>query len=178
MRDEGLTFEEALEATRANNVFTTHTPVPAGIDLFDPGLMYHYFNAVLRAMRGIDFEQFMALGRRNPHDRDEPLLHGRCWRSTPRPTATPSAACTAQVSQEMWHDLWPQLPVWEMPDHLDHQRRSPAELAQRRSGRALRSVPASRTGASASTTRPSGSRCTRFPTKSCWKCTAAASAAW
>ena len=43
MREEGLTFEEALEATRASNVFTTHTPVPAGIDLFDPGLMYHYF---------------------------------------------------------------------------------------------------------------------------------------
>src|SRR5271170_1253243 len=39
-----LNFEEALEATRVNNVFTTHTPVPAGIDLFDPGMMYHFFN--------------------------------------------------------------------------------------------------------------------------------------
>ena len=44
MRDERLTFDEALEAARASNVFTTHTPVPAGIDLFDPGLMYHYFS--------------------------------------------------------------------------------------------------------------------------------------
>jgi len=35
MSKEGLNFDEALEATRSNNVFTTHTPVPAGIDLFD-----------------------------------------------------------------------------------------------------------------------------------------------
>ena len=48
---QGLTFSEALEATRINNVFTTHTPVPAGIDLFDPGLVYHYFNQYCREAR-------------------------------------------------------------------------------------------------------------------------------
>ncbi len=42
-----LSFQEALEATRVSNMFTTHTPVPAGIDLFDPGLMYHYFSELL-----------------------------------------------------------------------------------------------------------------------------------
>src|SRR6202000_304160 len=41
---QGLTFKEALEAPRVNNIFPPHTPVPAGIDLFDPGLVYHYFN--------------------------------------------------------------------------------------------------------------------------------------
>src|SRR5262249_18386090 len=35
MAESGLTFEEALEASRTNNVFTTHTSVPAGIDVFD-----------------------------------------------------------------------------------------------------------------------------------------------
>ena len=64
MRDEELSFEEALEAARASNVFTTHTPVPAGIDLFDPGLMYHYFSEYCSEV-GIDFQQLMALGRRN-----------------------------------------------------------------------------------------------------------------
>src|SRR5450432_2503444 len=39
MQEQKLTFEEAFEACRLNNVFTTHTPVPAGIDLFDPGMM-------------------------------------------------------------------------------------------------------------------------------------------
>ena len=44
MRDQKLSFEEAMDVARASNVFTTHTPVPAGIDLFDPGLMYYYFS--------------------------------------------------------------------------------------------------------------------------------------
>ena len=44
MAENGLTFEEALDASRLNNVFTTHTSVPAGIDIFDAGLMYDYFH--------------------------------------------------------------------------------------------------------------------------------------
>src|SRR5580658_1093524 len=70
MRDDQLSFDEALEAARASNVFTTHTPVPAGIDLFDPGLMYHYFSGYC-AETGIDFQQLMAVGRRDPQNRDE-----------------------------------------------------------------------------------------------------------
>ena len=70
MRDRGLTFNEALEAARASNVFTTHTPVPAGIDIFDPGLMYYYFSEYC-AETGVDFQQLMALGRRNIWDREE-----------------------------------------------------------------------------------------------------------
>src|SRR6202012_1256227 len=54
IEQQGLTFEEALEATRVNNVFTTHTPVPAGIDLFDPGLLFHYFKDFCEAAK-IDF---------------------------------------------------------------------------------------------------------------------------
>ena len=54
MHDRKLTFEEALEAARASNVFTTHTPVPAAIDLFDPGLMCHYFSGYCAEV-GIDF---------------------------------------------------------------------------------------------------------------------------
>jgi starch phosphorylase len=65
MQEKGLTFEEALEACRPNNVFTTHTPVPAGIDLFDAGMMHYYFDAYCRET-GIAFEQLMALGRKDP----------------------------------------------------------------------------------------------------------------
>ena len=43
MTTHSLSFAEALEASHTNNVFTTHTSVPAGIDLFDPGLMHQYF---------------------------------------------------------------------------------------------------------------------------------------
>ena len=108
-----LTFEEALEATRVNNVFTTHTPVPAGIDLFDPGLTYHYFNAYCRDGK-IDFDRFMALGRRNPQDGGEPLsmailaLNTSAYRNA-------VSRLHQHVSQEMWHALWPTLPIWETP---------------------------------------------------------------
>jgi len=77
MGEDRLSFEEALEAARSSNVFTTHTPVPAGIDLFDPGMMYHYFFPRFCAEIGIDFNQLMGLGRRNPLDRDERFFNGR-----------------------------------------------------------------------------------------------------
>ena len=113
MRDAQLSFEEALEAARTSNVFTTHTPVPAGMDLFDPGLMYHYFSDYC-AETGIDFQQLMALGRRNIYDRGERFsmavlaLNTSSYRNA-------VSRLHRQVSQEMFHDLWPQLPIWEVP---------------------------------------------------------------
>ncbi|HWE52275.1 MAG TPA: alpha-glucan family phosphorylase [Bryobacteraceae bacterium] len=110
---QGLTFEEALEATRVNNVFTTHTPVPAGIDLFDPGLVYHYFRQYCQDAT-VGFEQFMALGRRNPQDGAEPLsmailaLNASAYRNG-------VSRLHGKVSQEMWHSLWPSLPAEEIP---------------------------------------------------------------
>jgi starch phosphorylase len=112
-REHGLNFEEALQATRASNIFTTHTPVPAGIDLFDPGLMYHYFNAYCTDI-GIDFDQLMALGRRNPANREERFSMAILALKTSAHRNTVSKL-HRDVSQEMWHDLWPQLPVWEVP---------------------------------------------------------------
>src|SRR5215831_12557031 len=113
MRDQGLRFDEALEASRASNVFTTHTPVPAGIDLFDPGLMYHYFSEYCSEV-GIDFQQLMALGRRDIWNRDERFsmavfaLNTASYRNA-------VSRLHREVSEEMFHDLWPQLPVWEVP---------------------------------------------------------------
>ena len=113
MGDQHLNFDEALVAARASNVFTTHTPVPAGIDLFDPGLMYHYFSGYCHEV-GIDFQQLMALGRRNFYDRDERFsmavlaLNTSAYRNA-------VSRLHREVSQEMFHDLWPQLPVWEVP---------------------------------------------------------------
>jgi len=110
---QGLSFEEALEATRVNNIFTTHTPVPAGIDLFDPGMVYYYFNDFCRDAK-IDFDRFMALGRRNPQDKGEPLsmailaLNASAYRNG-------VSRLHRTISQEMWHGLWPTLPVWETP---------------------------------------------------------------
>jgi len=109
----GLSFEEALDATRTNNIFTTHTPVPAGIDLFDPGMMYHFFQNYCREAN-IDFDKFMALGRRNPDDRGERFsmailaLNTSAYRNG-------VSKLHGEISREMWHELWPQIPVNEIP---------------------------------------------------------------
>src|SRR5579885_1305772 len=73
MDDHHVPFEVALSATRAGNLFTTHTPVEAGFDRFSPDLMrtqfQHYCNDRIR----ISFEQLMALGRRDPNNGGEPF---------------------------------------------------------------------------------------------------------
>ncbi|MGI8989104.1 MAG: alpha-glucan family phosphorylase [Bryobacteraceae bacterium] len=108
-----LNFEEAVEATRCNNVFTTHTPVPAGIDIFDVGLMHHYFHDYCRDA-GVEFDSFMALGRRNPADRGERFSMAILAINT---SAYRNAVSTlhGEISREMWHALWPELPVSETP---------------------------------------------------------------
>ncbi|HWB97771.1 MAG TPA: alpha-glucan family phosphorylase, partial [Bryobacteraceae bacterium] len=113
VKEEHLSWDEALEAARANNVFTTHTPVPAGIDLFDPGLMYHYFHEYCEEV-GIDFDQLMAFGRRNPQNREERFSMAVLALNT---SAYRNAVSQLHrvVSQEMWQDMWPQLPAWEVP---------------------------------------------------------------
>ncbi|CAM5729471.1 hypothetical protein SHIRM173S_05681 [Streptomyces hirsutus] len=59
---EGLEFDAALEAVRAGTVFTTHTPVPAGIDRFDRGLVARHFGPDAE-LPGIDVDRVIELGR-------------------------------------------------------------------------------------------------------------------
>jgi glycogen phosphorylase len=113
MQEEGLSFEQALEATRVSNVFTTHTSVPAGIDLFDSSLIYDYFGAYCERA-GFPFEKFLALGRKNLQDPMERFsmavlaLKTSAFRNA-------VSALHRSVSREMFQDLWPRLPVEEVP---------------------------------------------------------------
>ncbi len=65
-----FTFAEALELTRAGALFTTHTPVAAGHDHFPDELIMAYFGHYPDRLK-ITWEEFMALGKLNPHDKDE-----------------------------------------------------------------------------------------------------------
>ena len=71
--DAGRVFPVALAVTRAGNLFTTHTPVEAGFDRFPVDLMRTHFERYCAERLGIDFEDLMALGRRNPADQAEPF---------------------------------------------------------------------------------------------------------
>jgi len=113
MENHKLNFNEALLASRTNNVFTTHTSVPAGIDLFDTGPMYEYFEEYCRES-GIPFDQFLALGRKNAGDSQERFsMAVLAFKTSAFRNAV--SHLHRQVSQEMWQDLWPKLPVWEVP---------------------------------------------------------------
>jgi glycogen phosphorylase len=71
MEETGQPFEVALAVTRAGNLFTTHTPVAAGFDRFDPQLIAHYLGDYARNSLGIPPHDLLALGRLNPDDPTE-----------------------------------------------------------------------------------------------------------
>jgi len=113
IEEQGLGFDEAFEACRSNNVFTTHTSVPAGIDLFDPGLLYEFFGEYCRES-GIPFDKFLTLGRFLSENHQEPFSMAIAAIKTS--SFRNAVSCLhRQVSQEMWQELWPKLPVWEVP---------------------------------------------------------------
>lgn len=71
MKLTGQPFDVALAATRAGNLFTTHTAVPAGFDRFSPSLIDQYLGKYAQTKLGITIEELLALGRQNPHDSGE-----------------------------------------------------------------------------------------------------------
>ncbi|MDR3705715.1 MAG: alpha-glucan family phosphorylase [Paludibacteraceae bacterium] len=71
MKETGLAFDAALVATRAGNLFTTHTAVTAGFDCFSPLLMEQYLGGYAGRKLGITLPQLLALGRKNPFDESE-----------------------------------------------------------------------------------------------------------
>jgi starch phosphorylase len=109
---KGLTAEEAIEAVRAGCVFTTHTPVPAGIDRFPRDLMERYFKPFVEQY-GYTVEDLMRLGLRadEPEDRFNMAVMG--LRLAGRSNAV--AELHARTSRAMFAGLWPDVPVDEVP---------------------------------------------------------------
>lgn len=73
MEDASCDFSTALTATRVGNVFTTHTPVDAGFDRFSPALIESHLRPYVEEHLRIQFNDFLALGRSNPDDSNEPF---------------------------------------------------------------------------------------------------------
>jgi len=71
MQTNAQPFEVALAATRAGNLFTTHTAVAAGFDRFTPALIEQYLGHYATDKLGITLHDFLALGRQNPNDASE-----------------------------------------------------------------------------------------------------------
>src|SRR5262249_60430732 len=70
--EEGLSFADARDLAAAGNVFTTHTPVPAGIDRFVPSLVEKYLASYVPGA-GLDFDDFLRLGQEAPGQEGGPF---------------------------------------------------------------------------------------------------------
>jgi glycogen phosphorylase len=116
MKVHGLNFEEALEATRLSTVFTTHTPVPAGIDLFDIALVYEYFGKFAEEA-AYPFDKMLRLGLKDQEHQSDPSTRFSMAVLALKTSAYRNAvsAIHKDVSQEMFQDLWPKLPAAEVP---------------------------------------------------------------
>jgi len=111
--NDGLDFDAAVEACRAANIFTTHTPVPAGIDRFPRPLMEKYFSS-LATECGIKFDELMALGHEPGAEHDAPFnMAVMGLRLAGRSNAV--AKLHGAVSRGMFAPLWPGVPEAEAP---------------------------------------------------------------
>lgn len=110
--DAGLELAAALEQVSASTVFTTHTPVPAGNEVFDTALLQPYLEPIAGEL-GLGWAEFLALGH-------EPGRPDTEFGMTPLALRTAAfangvSALHGEVSREMWHSLWPGLRVTEVP---------------------------------------------------------------
>ena len=106
---EGLEFDCAMELVAAGTVFTTHTPVPAGHDIFDKHLIAKYLSRMAESL-GLDFEQLYALGLNTGEGFNMTCLALRCTRFH-----NGVSRIHGQVAAEMEAPLWPQIPHEENP---------------------------------------------------------------
>ena len=113
MEHRGLSFDEAREATMPGNVFTTHTPVPAGNDMFPAALMDKYFVHYYPRL-GLSRKQFLSLGRQHPKDDNEPFsMTVLALRLAAHRNGV--SRLHGEVSRQMWQRVWPEVPVNEVP---------------------------------------------------------------
>ncbi|HEY1737757.1 MAG TPA: alpha-glucan family phosphorylase, partial [Acidimicrobiia bacterium] len=112
MRDHDLSYDEAVEAVRPRLVFTTHTPVPAGIDRFPRALIEQYLAWWCRDT-GRSLDQLMALGYEPGGDESMFNLAAMSMRLSG--WAGGVSALHGDVSRRMFSGLWPPLPIDEVP---------------------------------------------------------------
>jgi starch phosphorylase len=107
-------FEVALAVTRAGNLFTTHTPVPAGFDRFAPGLIELYLRRYAEEGLGLELHDLLALGRENPDDPNEPF--NMAYLAIRGSGAVNGVSrLHGQVSRRLFQDLFPRWPEAEVP---------------------------------------------------------------
>jgi starch phosphorylase len=102
-KNEKLTFNEALEVVRASSLYTVHTPVPAGHDYFDEGLIGKYMLPIIEQL-GIPWQQFMDMGRANPGSQEKFSMSVFALNTAQE--ANGVSKLHGKVSQDMFQPVW------------------------------------------------------------------------
>ena len=111
---EGLSFDEALQAARAGTVFTTHTPVPAGIDRFPRELVTTYFGGE-NASPGVPVERILELGAEDYEGGDPTVFNMAVMGLRLGQRANGVSLLHGEVSRGMFAGLWDGFDVDEVP---------------------------------------------------------------
>jgi starch phosphorylase len=128
MEDEGIDFRRAVSRVSREVVFTTHTPVPAGHDRFDAGLIEEHLGPI-RDQIGISHETLMGLGREDPGNPHEAFCMTVLGLRLSR-RANAVSSLHGEVSREMWTGLFPGKPEEAVPiGHITNGVHVPTWLA-------------------------------------------------
>jgi glycogen phosphorylase len=109
----GKPFQEAVDQTKAECLFTTHTPVGAGHDSFSPDLMDYALHRFCKTF-SMPLGDLMKLGRVNPQDQHEPFCMTVLALKLSR-AANAVSELHGQMSRQMWHCLYPDRPLEQVP---------------------------------------------------------------
>ncbi|HEY2844919.1 MAG TPA: alpha-glucan family phosphorylase, partial [Bryobacteraceae bacterium] len=128
MEEEGIGFDQAVSRVSREVVFTTHTPVPAGHDRFDAGLVEEHLGP-LRDALGLSHDSLMGLGRENPNNQGEQFCMTVVGLRLAR-RANAVSALHGEVSRAMWTGLYPGKPEDGIPiGHITNGVHVPSWLA-------------------------------------------------
>lgn len=114
LRSQGLDFDAALEAVRAGTVFTTHTPVPAGIDRFDRELVARHFGPHAE-LPNMEVDRILRLGMESYPGGEPNLFNMAVMGLRLAQRANGVSVLHGQVSREMFAGLWPGFDSEEVP---------------------------------------------------------------
>ena len=110
---DGVGLDEALAAARSRTIFTTHTPVPAGNDTYEPSQIATSLERLADGV-GLELGDLLALGRTHPDDAGEPFGVTQFALRTSR-AANGVSRRHGEVARGMWAALWPERPVDDVP---------------------------------------------------------------
>jgi starch phosphorylase len=113
MKEHQLSFQEAQEVVYCSSAFTTHTPVPAGIDVFDRRMISSVLGEYIHSL-GIPLETFLSMGTEGAGGMDKPFnMAVAAMKGSSRINGVSDLHRT--VSRRMWNGIWPVLPETDVP---------------------------------------------------------------